>query len=81
MDKESSQEELRRMRSELSIHKSLSHERVIQFKAGFIVELDDGESFVPGVYILMEYAACGDLFREIGNVYITMFRHCLHGWY
>ncbi|KAF7323659.1 Protein kinase domain-containing protein [Mycena kentingensis (nom. inval.)] len=50
---------------ETRIHAALRHDNILAFIDCCIVELQHQAKYVPGVYILMEMAAGGDLFDKI----------------
>ncbi|KAF8883805.1 kinase-like domain-containing protein [Infundibulicybe gibba] len=50
---------------EMRVHAALKHENVLEFLNAVVVELKHRHRFVPGIYILLELAAGGDLFDKI----------------
>ena len=50
---------------EIKIHNALKHQNVLEFISAITVELEHKDYYVPGVYILLEFAAGGDLFDKI----------------
>ncbi|TFK47430.1 Pkinase-domain-containing protein [Heliocybe sulcata] len=50
---------------EMRIHAALKHPNVLEFFNAIIVDLTNRHQYVPGTYMLMEFAAGGDLFDKI----------------
>ncbi|KAF6758986.1 kinase-like domain-containing protein, partial [Ephemerocybe angulata] len=50
---------------EMRVHSALKHENVLEFINAVVVELKHKEIYYPGIYMLMELAAGGDLFDKI----------------
>ncbi|KAN0084367.1 Protein kinase-like domain containing protein [Tylopilus felleus] len=50
---------------EMKIHAALKHRNVLEFISAVIVELKYEHLYVPGIYMLLEFAAGGDLFDKI----------------
>ncbi|KAG6330497.1 hypothetical protein ID866_8593 [Astraeus odoratus] len=50
---------------EMKIHTALKHENVLEFLEAAIVELKYQHHYIPGIYMLLEFAAGGDLFDKI----------------
>lgn len=57
------------MEKEIQIHGALKHDHIIELLNAATVEPDSAaaSTYVPGVYILLEIAAGGDLFDKIGG--------------
>ena len=53
---------------EVRIHSALTHGNVIAFINAVVVDGKRPSAFVPGVYMLLELAAGGDLFDKIGEL-------------
>lgn len=51
---------------EMRVHSALKHTNVLEFYTAVVVELKHQLSYHPGIYILLELAAGGDLFDKIG---------------
>lgn len=51
---------------EMKIHKQLKHQHVLEFLHAAVVERKYKDCYVPGMYMLLELAAGGDLFDKIG---------------
>lgn len=51
---------------EVRIHGALKHENIIKFLDAAVVDVNKRSPYMPGVYMLMELAAGGDLFDKIG---------------
>lgn len=52
---------------EIRVHSLLKHIHVLEFINAVVVEQKHRDVFVPGIYILLELAAGGDLFDKIGE--------------
>ncbi|TRM62534.1 kinase-like domain-containing protein [Schizophyllum amplum] len=50
---------------EMRVHSALKHENVLEFLNAVIVELKHRNHYIPGIYMLLELAAGGDLFDKI----------------
>ncbi|KAF9042380.1 CAMK/CAMKL/CHK1 protein kinase [Panaeolus papilionaceus] len=50
---------------EMRIHSALKHENILEFINAVIVELKHADKYVPGFYMLLEFAGGGDLFDKI----------------
>ncbi|KAG9313546.1 kinase-like domain-containing protein [Chiua virens] len=50
---------------EMKIHASLKHRSILEFISAVVVELKYERHYVPGIYMLLEFAAGGDLFDKI----------------
>ncbi|KAF8556043.1 CAMK CAMKL CHK1 protein kinase [Imleria badia] len=50
---------------EMKIHAALKHRNVLEFISAVIVEPKYQHLYVPGIYMLLEFAAGGDLFDKI----------------
>jgi serine/threonine-protein kinase Chk1 len=53
----------------MRIHSALKHLNVLEFLNAVVVELKHKHMFVPGIYMLLELAAGGDLFDKIGRYF------------
>lgn len=51
---------------EMRVHAALKHGNVLEFLTAAIVEPDAESPFIPAIYMLLEFAAGGDLFDKIG---------------
>ena len=52
---------------EMQVHSALKHPNVIEFINAVIVEPNGRSRYHPGIYMLLELAAGGDLFDKIGT--------------
>ena len=52
---------------EMKIHSALKHRNIVKFITAVIVEPKFKRHYVPGIYMLLEFAAGGDLFDKIGK--------------
>ncbi|KAL4064782.1 kinase-like domain-containing protein [Scleroderma yunnanense] len=50
---------------EMKIHSALKHKNIVEFLNAAVVELKYKHNYVPGIYMLLEFAAGGDLFDKI----------------
>jgi serine/threonine-protein kinase Chk1 len=50
----------------MKVHSALKHINVLEFLNAVVVEPKHKQHFVPGIYMLLEFAAGGDLFDKIG---------------
>jgi serine/threonine-protein kinase CHEK1 len=51
---------------EMKVHKALKHQNVLEFINAVAVEPRHKQQYIPGIYMLLEFAAGGDLFDKIG---------------
>lgn len=51
---------------EMRIHAALKHDHVLGFLNAVVVELKHKATYIPGIYMLLEFAGGGDLFDKIG---------------
>jgi serine/threonine-protein kinase Chk1 len=51
---------------EMQVHAALKHPNVLEFINAIIVEANGKARYHPGIYMLLELAAGGDLFDKIG---------------
>ena len=54
----------------MRVHSSLKHRHVLEFLNAVIVETKHKAVYIPGVYMLVEYAGGGDLFDKIGAFFV-----------
>ncbi|OJA13780.1 hypothetical protein AZE42_07455 [Rhizopogon vesiculosus] len=62
---ETTKKERQMLDREIQLHAALKHQNVLEFLHASIVELKYKRQYVPGVYMLLELAAGGDLFDKI----------------
>lgn len=55
---------------EMRVHAALKHANVLEFLTAVVVELGTESPYVPAIYMLLEFAAGGDLFDKIGALTI-----------
>jgi len=53
---------------EMRVHAALKHTNVLEFLTAVVVEPGTGSPYVPAIYMLLEFAAAGDLFDKIGTL-------------
>ena len=63
---DTTRDERKALEREMRIHGALKHRNVLEFLGAYVVEPGSGSSYFPAVYMLLEYAAGGDLFDKIG---------------
>lgn len=51
---------------EMRVHAALKHENVLEFLTAAVVEPGTASPYIPAIYMLLEFAAGGDLFDKIG---------------
>lgn len=61
---------------EMRVHSALKHRNVLEFVTAAVVELKHQHQYVPGIYMLLEFAAGGDLFDKIGKHLGVYTEHC-----
>ncbi|KAH7884179.1 kinase-like domain-containing protein [Phlebopus sp. FC_14] len=62
---ESTEKERKTIDKEMKIHAALKHKNVLEFISAVVVEPKYKDHYVPGIYMLLEFAAGGDLFDKI----------------
>lgn len=64
---------------EMKIHAALKHRNVLEFISAVVVEPKYKHHYVPGIYMLLEFAAGGDLFDKIGQYdFMQAVASCIH---
>lgn len=53
------------MDKEMRVHSALKHENILEFLTASTVEPGTGSLYIPAIYMLLEFAAGGDLFDKI----------------
>jgi serine/threonine-protein kinase Chk1 len=53
---------------EMRVHSALKHVNVLEFLNAVVVEHKHKQHYFPGIYMLLEFAAGGDLFDKIGTL-------------
>ena len=51
---------------EMRVHSALKHTNILEFLNAVVVDLKHQHTYHPGIYMLLELAAGGDLFDKIG---------------
>jgi len=64
---ETTDKERKTVDKEMKIHAALKHRNVLEFVSAVVVEPKYKHHYVPGIYMLLEFAAGGDLFDKIGE--------------
>ncbi|KAG1719656.1 kinase-like domain-containing protein [Suillus lakei] len=62
---QTTERERKAVEKEMKLHKLLKHKHVLEFLHAAVVERKYKEHYVPGMYMLLELAAGGDLFDKI----------------
>lgn len=62
------------LEKEVKVHRMMKHQYVLEFYDAVLVE--EGGEFIPGLFMLLEYASMGDLFDKISE-----FTSLFFGWY
>ena len=79
LTEETSEKERKNVEKEMRIHAALKHTNVLEFLNAVVVELKHQATYVPGIYMLLEYGGGGDLFDKIGNFFMSsFFELCLY---
>jgi serine/threonine-protein kinase Chk1 len=65
---ETTEKERKTIEKEMRIHAALKNPNILEFLNAVVVELRHHHQFVPGIYMLLELAAGGDLFDKIGMI-------------
>jgi serine/threonine-protein kinase Chk1 len=64
---ETSDKDRKTIDKEMRVHSALKHRNVLEFLDAAVVEPQHKHQYVPGIYMLLEFAAGGDLFDKIGT--------------
>ena len=67
LSEQSTEKDRKVVDKEMRVHSALKHVNVLEFLNAVVVEPKHRHQYVPGIYMLMEFAAGGDLFDKIGN--------------
>ena len=67
LTEKTSEKERKNVEKEMRVHSALKHKNVLEFLNAIVVELKHKHIYHPGIYILLELAAGGDLFDKIGE--------------
>ncbi|KAF9527858.1 kinase-like domain-containing protein [Crepidotus variabilis] len=60
-----SEKERKNVEKEMRIHSALKQQHILEFLNAVVVELKHKATYIPGIYMLMEFAGGGDLFDKI----------------
>lgn len=63
---ETTEHERKMLDKEMRVHSALKHTNVLEFINAVVVEPNKSSPYYPGLYMLLEIAAGGDLFDKIG---------------
>jgi serine/threonine-protein kinase Chk1 len=67
LNDQSTDKERKTIEKEMRIHSALKHKNVLEFINAVVVEMKHKHVYFPGIYMLLELAAGGDLFDKIGT--------------
>ena len=67
LTEKTSEKDRKTIDKEMRVHSALKHENVLEFISAIVVELKHRNHYIPGIYMLLELAAGGDLFDKIGG--------------
>jgi len=56
----------------MRVHSALKHQHILEFLNAVVVELKHKAIYIPGIYMLMEYAGGGDLFDRISMFHLGL---------
>lgn len=62
---ETTEQDRKTVEKEMRVHAALKHVNVLEFLNAVVVEAKHKHHYVPGIYMLIELAAGGDLFDKI----------------
>ncbi|KAL1757242.1 kinase-like domain-containing protein, partial [Schizophyllum commune] len=65
LTEKTSEKDRKTIDKEMRVHSALKHENVLEFISAIVVELKHRNHYIPGIYMLLELAAGGDLFDKI----------------
>ena len=68
LTEETTETERKTVEKEMRVHAALKHENVLEFLNAVIVDLKHKQTYIPGIYMLLEFAGGGDLFDKIGTL-------------
>jgi serine/threonine-protein kinase CHEK1 len=67
LSEDTTERERKAVDKEMRVHSALKHIYVLEFLNAVVVEPKLKHRYVPGIYMLLEFAAGGDLFDKIGT--------------
>ena len=67
LTEKTSEKDRKTIDKEMRVHSALKHENVLEFISAIVVELKHRNHYIPGIYMLLELAAGGDLVDKIGE--------------
>lgn len=70
---ETTETERKTIDKEMRVHSALKHKNVLEFFSAYVVEPGKPSPYHPGIYMLLELAAGGDLFDKIGELSCLLF--------
>jgi serine/threonine-protein kinase Chk1 len=68
---ETSEKDRKVIEKEMRVHSALKHANVLEFMNAVVVEAKHKHHYVPGIYMLLEFASGGDLFDKIGTSFFN----------
>jgi len=66
LTEQTTEKERKTVEKEMRVHAALKHENVLEFLNAVVVDLKHKQAYIPGIYMLLEFAGGGDLFDKIG---------------
>jgi serine/threonine-protein kinase Chk1 len=66
LTEQTTETERKTVEKEMRVHAALKHEHVLEFLNAVVVDLKHKQTYIPGIYMLLEFAGGGDLFDKIG---------------
>lgn len=67
-----SEKDRKNVEKEMRVHSALKHQHVLEFLNAVVVEMKHKAIYIPGIYMLIEYAGGGDLFDKIGSSFFNL---------
>lgn len=74
LTEQTTETERKTVEKEMRVHAALKHENVLEFLNAVVVDLKHKQSYIPGIYMLLEFAGGGDLFDKIGMLTFVLQR-------
>ena len=71
LTEQTTETERKTVEKEMRVHAALKHEHVLEFLNAVVVDLKHKQTYIPGIYMLLEFAGGGDLFDKIGMLSIN----------
>lgn len=68
LTEQTTETERKTVEKEMRVHAALKHQHVLEFLNAVVVDLKHKHTYIPGIYMLLEFAGGGDLFDKIGTL-------------